>query len=103
MVPGGVPGGPGVPRASRDAFQGAPGALFGWVLGECLRRVKTEKWSGNGFISVQKCPKSTGLENKVRRIKIFGVPGPGGPQKGPKMTDLGFQENRIFDPFLETP
>ena len=55
--------------------------MFGWVLGECLGRVKTEKWSGNGFISVQNGPKSTGLENKTWRIRFSGSRGLGGPKK----------------------
>ena len=52
--PGGVLGAGGGPGAARARIQEAPGAFFGPVLGDCLPRVKTQKWLGNGFFAVEK-------------------------------------------------
>ena len=81
MVPGGVPGGPGVPWASRGGSQGASWALFGRVLAEHL--------PGGNAKMVLKCfqigPKSHPQNNEEVQQDmadpIFGVPGPGGAQK----------------------
>ena len=52
--PGGVLGAGGGPEAARARIQEAPGAFFGPVLGDCLPRVKTQKWLGNRFFAVEK-------------------------------------------------
>mgnify|MGYP001287372953 CR=1 FL=1 len=78
MVPGGVPGGPGVLGAAFGGSPEAPGALFGRVLGECPLEVKTEKIVRKWFRTHEQIHKIYQIVKQVTADPIFGVPGPGG-------------------------
>ena len=89
-------GGPvGGPRTLPRGFRGPVWTGFGRMFAG----VKIQKWSGNCFISVQKRPKSTGLENKTWRIRFSGSRGPGGAQKGPKWLIWGSRKIAFLAPF----
>ena len=84
MVPGGVPGGPGVPgRVPGNLLGGSRGLVwvgFGRMFAEGENRKMARKW----FRTHQKSPKNYQIVEQDMADPIFGVPGPGGAQKGRK-------------------
>ena len=78
--PGGLPGGPGGPGAGRGASQGAPGALFGRVLGTCFPGVKTKNSPETTQIRSNNSQKLAGYGEKHGESDFEGP----GARKGPK-------------------
>ena len=77
------------------------------LLGPCLdgfganvcggeNRKMVRKW----LRTHQKSLKNYRIVEQVMADPIFGVPGPGGGPKRPKMAIFGFPENPIFGPYL---
>ena len=102
------PGRPsGSPREGSGRSGGSPGSLPGgsrgpfWVcLGDMFPGGQKVKVAGNGPIPVQKFPQPFQGGEKGMGSPIFGVPGPGKGQKGPKMADLGVMENPYFSLYM---